>query len=358
MPDTPTGDQIFDAFPTATFVIDDNQKITKANNAAEKLFSSSIKKLMGRSLSDFVNFEDIRLQNAFASKDSDISSRNTKIVIKPDESLIGDIFINYLSTDTKHRLVIISPVTARNDRHSQESRKSSYLTSRSPDILSHELKNPLAAIKGAAQLLERGLSQQETKLTDIIQNEVERITGLLNHMQYLANNEPSPVEPTNIHKLIFQCQASVKLAIQPNAQIIEDFDPSLPQALVNPDSMIQILTNLLRNAFEAVVEVEKPEISIRTRYSLGESYSRQMEGGAVKLPIEIIIRDNGPGVASDLESELYAPFVSTKKGGQGLGLSLVRKLIGDMGGQIRYERINDTGHTHFTLSLPVARLVK
>ena len=137
-------------------------------------------------------------------------------------------------------------------------------------------------------------------------------------------------------------------------KIRDEFDPSLPEVLVDPEAMIQVLTNLMSNAADAIFENSDPEITIITRYSFGASFSARDKDRKIRLPVEIVIRDNGPGVPDELESEIFAPLVSTKPDGQGLGLALVRKLMTDMNGRVRYERNDNLGYTQFILFLPIA----
>src|SRR5690606_6314859 len=105
---------------------------------------------------------------------------------------------------------------------------------RAPDILGHEIKNPLAAIKGAAQLLERSLDEDQKPLTQMIKGEVERIAKLLDQMQSLSTSQPAKVEPVNVHSLIDRARRSIEAAHHGALKIRDQFDPSLPDVLVDP----------------------------------------------------------------------------------------------------------------------------
>ena len=188
----------------------------------------------------------------------------------------------------------------------------------------------------------------------MIQAEVKRITTLLDRMQSLSTNQPAHIEPVNIHSLVDEARKSIETAQNGAIKIREWFDPSLPDVLIDRDAMMQILINLLSNAVEATRGMDDPHIEVMTRYSFGAALQTKGSDQAIKLPVELIVKDNGPGVDPEIESEIFSPFVTTKNEGQGLGLALVRKLIGDMNGRIRYEREVSTGHTQFMLFLPVA----
>ncbi len=154
--------------------------------------------------------------------------------------------------------------------------------------------------------------------------------------------------------MIDSSRKSIEAAAGQAVKISDKFDPSLPDVLIDPDAMMQVLTNLFANAIDATKHLPDPEIRVVTRYSVGASLSAQGKTEAIRLPIQIMVCDNGPGVPPELEREIFSPFVSTKKEGQGLGLALVKKLMRDMNGRIRYDRENQNDMSRFTLFLPVA----
>jgi two-component system nitrogen regulation sensor histidine kinase GlnL len=137
-------------------------------------------------------------------------------------------------------------------------------------------------------------------------------------------------------------------------EIEEEFDPSLPSVLGSPDGLVQVLINLVANAREACRDVAKPRVIVRTRFASGLQLHSGKAGKPVRLPIELRISDNGPGVDPSLREHIFEPFVTSKKTGQGLGLALVRKLVRDMNGRISHERDDAKGWTHFRVHLPVA----
>jgi two-component system nitrogen regulation sensor histidine kinase GlnL len=135
--------------------------------------------------------------------------------------------------------------------------------------------------------------------------------------------------------------------------IIEEFDPSLPLVEGNADALVQVLINLLANAADATVGQPERRIAIRTRFASGLQLHTGADGRALRLPIELRISDNGPGIAADLREHVFEPFVSSKKTGQGLGLALVRRLLRDMNARINHDREEATGLTHFRVHLPL-----
>ncbi|WP_417590517.1 two-component system sensor histidine kinase NtrB [Parasphingorhabdus sp.] len=350
----PSVEQILAGLKHALIVVDSNHIITRINPAGEALFGTSAKHLIGRPVQKILHFPDERLNTALTEREISLTARG--VMISSEERKLGivDFDIHPLASDSSWRLISLSLMPQDGPILENDSSDPSNLAIRAPDILSHEIKNPLAAIKGAAQLLERQLDTSQKKLTQMITGEVERVVNLLNRMQTLSSNQPAQTTAVNIHSLIDRARRSIEAATGQAVKIKDKFDPSLPDALVDPDAMMQVLTNLLANAVDATKHLSDPEIHIITRYSFGASLSAQGAKAAVRLPIQIMVCDNGPGVPADLEQEIFSAFVSTKKEGQGLGLALVKKLMRDMNGRIRYDRENHDELSRFTLFIPVA----
>jgi two-component system nitrogen regulation sensor histidine kinase GlnL len=350
----PTGEQVLAGLTHALLVVDSDHRICRVNPAGEALFGTSAKNLIGRKINHVLHFADPRLDTALIEQDISLTARG--VMVSSDDRKLGvvDFDIHPLVSDSDWRLISFSLMPQDGPILESENSDPSNLAIRAPDILSHEIKNPLAAIKGAAQLLDRQLDESQKPLTQMITAEVERVVSLLNRMQTLSSNQPAQTTAVNIHTLIDSARRSIEAATGQVVKINDKFDPSLPDALIDPDAMMQVLTNLLANAVDATKHLARPEIRIVTRYSFGASLSTQGEKEAIRLPIQIMVCDNGPGVPVELEREIFSPFVSTKKEGQGLGLALVKKLMRDMNGRIRYDRENQGEMSRFTLFLPVA----
>lgn len=350
----PPAEQILAGLSHALLVIDSDHIVTRVNPSGEALFGTSAKHLIGRKINHVLHFSDPRLDAALTEQDISLTARG--VMISGDDRKLGivDFDIHPLASDSEWRLISLSPMPQDGPILENENNDPSNLAIRAPDILSHEIKNPLAAIKGAAQLLDRQLDDSQKPLTQMITGEVERVVNLLNRMQTLSSNQPAQTKAVNIHTLIDRARRSIEAATGQAVKINDKFDPSLPDALIDPDAMMQVLTNVLANAVDATKHLPDPQIRIVTRYSFGASLSAQGHTAAVRLPIQIMVCDNGPGVPAELEREIFSPFVSTKKEGQGLGLALVKKLMRDMNGRIRYDRENQDEMSRFTLFLPVA----
>jgi two-component system nitrogen regulation sensor histidine kinase GlnL len=132
-----------------------------------------------------------------------------------------------------------------------------------------------------------------------------------------------------------------------------NYDPSLPDVQIEADAMVQVLINLIQNAIDALAHTADPQIGISTRFVMGAALRSEGDKG-VRLPVEVTISDNGPGVAAHIETELFSPFVTTKREGQGLGLAIVRKYLSQMNGRISVERDTTSQRTIFRIFLPLA----
>ncbi len=220
-------------------------------------------------------------------------------------------------------------------------------------MIAHELKNPLAGIKGAAQLLRDDVATEEGRtLIDLISSEIDRIRRLADRMEVLGDQDPANAETVNIHEILRRARRIIQSA-NPNLVFTESYDPSLPHALGDSDSLMQAVLNLIKNAAEAIENTGKlGEIKLETAFRSGVKRRAKDESDKVQyLPIEIRIIDNGPGIPDDIRDQLFQPFVTSKHGGQGLGLALVSKVASAHGGIV--ELRSRPGYTKFSLLLPI-----
>jgi two-component system nitrogen regulation sensor histidine kinase GlnL len=217
-------------------------------------------------------------------------------------------------------------------------------------MLAHEVKNPLSGIRGAAQLLEQGASEADRELCVLIQDEADRIKNLVERMD-MFSERPIERDEVNIHEVLDHVRRIATSGFAAQLKIVQDYDPSLPPVWGNRDQLVQILLNLVKNAAEAV-DPREGEIQLVTAYHHGVRIAVPGSSERVHLPLQVLVRDNGSGIAEEVRATLFEPFVSTKRGGQGLGLALVAKLVNDLGGLIECD--SRPGRTTFRLSLPAS----
>ena len=328
-----------------------------ANDASESFFGIARRRMEGEPVIKLLHFASDRMNAALLSSEGDISAQDMELETRQGPMTV-DISISKLSGEPDWRLITISPRHSGRAHIGEHNEAGRQQAMGAPAILGHEIKNPLAGIKGAAQLLARRVDTPSQALTDLIVHEVDRIARLLDQMQNLGSSKPSNTAPANIHLLIERAIRSIRAANRAMPEISINYDPSLPDVLIDADAMVQILINLMQNAIQALDNRLDGVIGISTRFvmsgALRDAGPGEGDRRAIKLPVEIVISDNGPGVPAHIEDELFAPFVTTKRDGQGLGLAIVRKLINQMNSRVVYERDQKRELTLFKLFLPVA----
>ena len=215
--------------------------------------------------------------------------------------------------------------------------------------LAHEIRNPLLSIKGAAQLLEQAVSEDDKSLAALIITEAQRIEKLIATLDPLTPDPSQVSEDLNIHEVTEYARLAAS-GFAGNVQLTAQYDPSLPPVRGVRESLIQALINLIKNSLEAVQDSPAPRVTITTRYLVGEHMQRP---DGRKLHLEVSVSDNGPGVAADVVPRLFTPFSSTKEGGTGLGLAIVAKIVEEHGGLIAHDAPAEGG-ARFSIYLPLA----
>lgn len=334
----------------AFLLLDETSAIREVNQAAEDLFGAGARRVIGHSLEDIMWFGDELIGQRIAEPEAQLTARGVPVRLGERDTRVN-LTVSSLPSHPGWRVVTLSDL-GPGERLGDEDRAAPL---RGPAILAHEIKNPLSAIRGAAQLLARKAAEAEKPLTALITDEVDRIAELIDRMQRLGREAAEPVAPLNLHQSLRRASETVFAADGAGVELREEFDPSLPPVLANEGALVQVLVNLIANARDAARSGRSPTVTLRTRFASGLALNVMRLGRPVKLPIEIQVSDNGPGIDPALADHIFEPFVTSKPHGQGLGLALVSKLVRDMNGRITHERDEAAGLTHFRVHLPMAR---
>jgi two-component system, NtrC family, nitrogen regulation sensor histidine kinase GlnL len=350
-------DVLLDVLPHPILVVGDNNQILYGNSAAEAFLSTSNAMLSRQRLDDVVAFGCplLALVGQVREQASTVNEYGVEMASPKFASpKLVDVYAGPMMDNPAMIVVMLqqrsmAQMIERQLTHRAAARSVSGMAA----VLAHEIKNPLSGIKGAAQLLEQNLSDEDRALSQLICSETERIRNLVNRMEVFGDERPLTKEPVNIHDVLNHVRRLAESGFARGVRIIEDYDPSLPPVPGNRDKLVQAILNLIKNAAEAIGDNEDGlgRIVMQTSFRPGVRFSVPGVDQRINLPLMIQIEDNGPGVPDHLKPHLFDPFVTTKHNGTGLGLALVAKIIGDHGGIIECE--SEGKRTVFRVLLPM-----
>lgn len=337
--DLPGSGAVLNSLPHPVLIIGDANRVESVNVAAETFFQAGAPVLCKQELDELVAFgspllalvDQVR-RDGSAVNEYGVDLGSPKI----GAHRLVDIYAGPLTEGNSRILLMLQTRTMAQMIERQLTHRGAARTvSGMAAVLAHEIKNPLSGIKGAAQLLESSIPDEERVLTQLICAESDRICNLVDRMEVFGDERPLAREPVNIHEVLDHVKQIARNGFAKHIQITESYDPSLPAIPGNRDKLIQAFLNLIKNAAEAIGEGRNDgHIMLSTAFRPGVRLSVPGVSSRVGLPLLISIEDNGPGVPEDLRQHLFDPFVTTKQNGTGLGLALVAKIIGDHGGII------------------------
>lgn len=340
--------RLLEHLTTAVVTLDDALRVRWLNPAAEALLARSNARVQGTRLDSLEGEDGAVARLLFKALDEfhPFTQREAVLVLAGGERVTVDFTVTPLAED--ELLLEIEP----RDRLMRISREEA-LIARQETIkvlargLAHEIKNPLGGIRGAAQLLERDLTDPgPAEFTRVIIEEADRLRDLVDRM--LGSNQVVRHAPLNVHKVLERVRALLE-AEHPRVDYVRDYDPSLPDLVGDETQLIQATLNVSRNAVQAMEEggIESPRLLLRTRVR------RQFTLGAERhrLLCEVAVIDNGPGIPAQLRETLFYPMVSGRAEGSGLGLSIAQSILHQHQGLI--ECSSQPGCTEFRLLIPL-----
>ena len=342
--------RIVEGMSTVTLLFNADLNLEYINPAGEMLFEQSAGHMVGLPFVDLVQnrdeltpskwIDEIKLGQSF-------TRHEVPLVLSFEKEVTVNLTILPLidSTEKKGYLLEIIPVERwlRITRDEQRAEQQE-VTQEILRGLSHEIKNPLGGLRGAAQLLESELPNKDLKeYTQVIISEADRLQALVNRI--LGPAGMPKFKDVNIHEVLELVRSLIRIEVKEGIVIHRDYDPSVPDVKADHDMLIQALLNIARNACEALKG--KGNITFRTR--VVRKYTIGIQKHKLVACIEVI--DDGPGIPADIREKIFFPMVTSRADGSGLGLSISQSLIQQHDGLIECQ--SEPGKTVFSVILPI-----
>jgi two-component system nitrogen regulation sensor histidine kinase GlnL len=346
------GQRILGSLTTAILVFDQQLHLTYLNPAGEELFAVSYRQVQGTELQALVvNGNGLlgRVGEALQTG-RPFTVRELQLETSSGRQITVDCSVTPFSTTGQAREVIVEMLHL--DRQLRINREENLLAQHQAahDLirrLAHEIKNPLGGLRGAAQLLERELSEEDLKeYTGIIIGEADRLRNLVDRL--LGPNQLPKKRPTNLHKVLEHVCNLLNAEGAEDVSISRDYDPSLPDLMADPDMLIQAVLNVARNAIQAMDG--NGELTLRTRVERQTTIGTRRH----KMALLLDVIDNGRGIKPEMLATIFYPMVTGREEGTGLGLSIAQSLVHRHGGLIECE--SKPGQTVFSIILPLESL--
>jgi two-component system nitrogen regulation sensor histidine kinase GlnL len=340
-----TAERWLDAAPIAIIGVDEIETIRFVNAAAAEAIAGHARGLVGRALDDVFGAASTigDLARAALSRGQTVMVSDLEVMVRAKSLGHADATAAPLDDGRGAILTLVwrakgvglkaAPVSA------------------AARTLAHEVRNPLAGIRAAAQLIAREASSEVADLTNLICDEVDRIRRLTDRIDALEGLAPPRLGRVNVHQALERVRQIIASSF-PDVLVQERYDPSLPQIEGDLDQLIQAFLNVAKNAAEAVRGQTEPVVVLATGFRPGLKV-RSAAIGAARPQLEVSIEDNGPGLPAALQGRVFEPFFTTKRGGQGLGLAVASEIVARHDGRIETE--SAPGRTLFRIVLPLAK---
>lgn len=349
-------EHIVSLLKTSVFVLDQSFTIHFINDAGLALLETGKSQTKDRPFNDFFiddGFDREKFDSAFENHE-DFIETEAQLCLKDGKCFLADITVTFV-VDNDIPLMVLEvrqidkqrKITQETQQHAQQQAAKELVRG-----LAHEIKNPLGGIRGAAQLLQKELVTDDQKeFTQMIIEQSDRLRSLVDRL--LGPNSVPQKRWQNIHEVIEKVRSVIDVDVSHNIDVRRDYDPSLPDLMIDQDMIQQVLLNIARNSMQALksAKTEDPQITFKTRIE------RQIVIHQKQYPIVLVISiiDNGPGIPTALKDTLFYPMVTTKSNGSGLGLSIAQTLAEHHNGKIDVESF--TGYTEFKIYLPITKRV-
>jgi two-component system, NtrC family, nitrogen regulation sensor histidine kinase GlnL len=338
----------FDVLAVAVICLDRERHVRYMNPSAENLFRVGAKIVHGEPLSRLVR-DPVPLSAVIdhaQEHGAPYTQYDLELVLYDHETLEVHCTVTPTDADSGCEFVIeMSPLQqqlrfAREEQLQELSRQNRDLIRN----LAHEIKNPLGALRGAAQLLDAELERPELhEYTQVIMQEADRLRSLMDRL--LTPHRLAQVSRFGIHEALERVRSLVAAEYPEGIALVRDYDLSLPDITGDKEQIIQALLNIARNAAQALEG--HGMISFRSRVARRVTLARRLH----KLAVTVQVVDNGPGIPEELHKTLFLPLVSRREGGTGLGLAIAQGIVAQHQGTIEFD--SRPGQTSFSLTLPI-----
>tara|TARA_B110000014_G_scaffold224351_1_gene182539 strand:- start:3579 stop:4655 length:1077 start_codon:yes stop_codon:yes gene_type:complete len=331
---------------TSILLLDTEFNIVYANPSAEALLIKSLHGLYGTSFELIFSGTSInksRLEKVI-STDQQFTDADIEIKLTPNYQFTAELTASSVSLDGfTHILLEFKQIDHQKKISAEISQNTQSIAAR--DLikgLAHEIKNPLGGLRGAAQLLNKELNEDQQEYTRMIIQQSDRLTTLVDRL--LGPNQLPKIQSHNIHSVLDKVCQVANYSHENKLNLIRDFDPSIPPIECDEDKLQQAVLNILNNAIVAISVDDT--IRIQTRVTS----NALINGQHIKLALRISIIDTGPGIPVKIQDTLFFPMVSGRSDGTGLGLSISQTLINQHQGKLYCD--SKPGHTEFVILLP------
>ncbi|ENU26914.1 MAG: ATP-binding protein [Acinetobacter sp.] len=350
---------LVDNLTTAILLVDSNLNIFYLNSACEALFDVSLLRASGQPVLNLLHAHD----DSFNTHEALLNTLESGQHYTRREAVINvnfkpihvDYTVSQLNAGKSYHpllLIELNPIDRMLKISKEENLVQQHQVARQlVRGVAHEIKNPLAGIRGATQLLARSLNDESYReFTDIIISEVDRLTNLADTM--LGSRQLPSYELVNVHEPLERVRSLIVNQTKKKIKITRDYDLSLPDVMADRDQLIQVMLNISVNAVQAMTENKdffvdsEPELILRTRIQRLVTINGVLNRSSIRIDIE----DNGPGVPESILESVFYPLVTGRAKGTGLGLSIAQNIMHQHNGMIECQSV--PGKTIFSLYLP------
>ncbi len=335
--------------PFALMQVDAKRRVRAANPEAQTILGQSQRTMLRKPLSEVVFHDSLLfdLIDRCLKLDGDVTAHGI--------SLNGPTFSRKIDLDIRLRpagdggVVIALIPHAGHDIVDNPANVAAF-----GRILGHEVKNPLAGISGAAQLLLRKSNDEQTPMLNIIQSETKRIERLISRLSAFELFSSPRYAPFNIHALLDQVIAAEEAAHGGQVAVTRAYDPSLPDIEGDQDHLHEAFQNIMRNGAEAALAGGvSANLRVETAFETSFAIAGGGPEGRLARAIRVTVTDNGEGISPEKREKMFDLFTSTKSGGRGLGLNVVSEIVTAHRGRLKVD--SKPGETRFSVYLPILK---